>query len=345
MFRRCVQIVAVCSIGFAACSGNGSGGGNPSGPTPPTPTVTRVIGLSGNLAFGSLEVFRTATSTLTITNTGNSTLTVTGITLPAGFTVNFLSGTIAAGGSQNVTVTFAPTAVGIQGGTLTVSGDQTSGTNTIAVSGAGAPPANRAPVITGITINPAFGIAQLSPFSMSASATDPEGDALSYTWDFGDGTQGTGSSGTKTYTNGGNMTVRLTVSDGRAAQGIKTATTSDTRSIVVGSMAGTWRLTLNTPECGSKNTLLLTLTQNFATVEGTFSAPNGFCNVPVGTTGRTDPAEPGRILINGHLDLRLKIGIFIDSYFRGDMQSTGTTLVGGMYNSGFNGNSTTLQKM
>jgi hypothetical protein len=47
------------------------------------------------------------------------------------------AGTITAGGSQNVTVTFAPTAVTSYSGTVTVSSDATSGANTISASGTG----------------------------------------------------------------------------------------------------------------------------------------------------------------------------------------------------------------
>ena len=70
---------------------------------------TRIIALSGNLAFGNVAVNTTATRTLTIGNTGTAPLTVSGISYPAGFSGNFASGTIAPGGSQSVTVTFAPT--------------------------------------------------------------------------------------------------------------------------------------------------------------------------------------------------------------------------------------------
>ena len=102
-----------------------------------TPVPTRIIGLSGSLAFGSVNVNATKQLTFTISNTGNSPLTVSSISYPAGFAGNW-SGTIAAGGSQPVTVTFAPTAVQSYTGTVTVSSDRTDGTNTIAVSGTGA---------------------------------------------------------------------------------------------------------------------------------------------------------------------------------------------------------------
>ncbi len=53
-----------------------------------------------------------------------------------------------------------------------------------------------------------------SPVSFNGSAsTDPEGQTLTYNWDFGDGTSGTGVRPRHTYTTTGNFTVRLTVND------------------------------------------------------------------------------------------------------------------------------------
>jgi hypothetical protein len=82
--------------------------------------------------------------TFTIGNTGNSTLTVTGMTVTAPgliagvFASNYSSGgTIPAGGSQTVTVRFTPTVAQSYSGVVTVNGDHTSGTNTIAISGTG----------------------------------------------------------------------------------------------------------------------------------------------------------------------------------------------------------------
>jgi len=45
---------------------------------------------------------------------------------------------------------------------------------------------------------------------------DPDGDSLTYSWDFGDGSTGTGVSPSHTYTAGGEYTVTLVVNDGRA---------------------------------------------------------------------------------------------------------------------------------
>jgi hypothetical protein len=105
--------------------------------SPTAPTQGAGITLSGNMSFGNVTVGNTGTATLTIANSGASQLTITGITYPAGFTGNFASGTIAAGGSQPVTVTFTPTAAQSYSGNITVAGNQATGTNTIAVSGTG----------------------------------------------------------------------------------------------------------------------------------------------------------------------------------------------------------------
>jgi uncharacterized protein YkwD len=110
-----------------------------------------VITLSGNLAFGAVEVGKTSELTLTIGNSGARTLSVTGITSPAGYTPNWTSGTIAPGGSQQVTVRFAPAAAQSYDGTLVVNGDQTSGTNTVSLSGTGSLAAPTLSTLTGLT--------------------------------------------------------------------------------------------------------------------------------------------------------------------------------------------------
>jgi uncharacterized delta-60 repeat protein len=106
-------------------------------------SLARVMTLTGNgpfgLAFGKVPTGSTSTRNLTIANLGNSTLTVSRIAYPQGFSGNWAGGRIAAGSVQNVVVSFAPTAPANYGGTITVTADQTSGTNTIAVSGSARP--------------------------------------------------------------------------------------------------------------------------------------------------------------------------------------------------------------
>ena len=134
----------------------------------------RGISLSGNLAFGSVPVGTSAQRTLTINSTGTSTLTVTNLTLPAGFSGNW-SGTIAAGGSQNVAITFSPTALTSYSGSLAVSSDATEGTNTLAVSGTGT---SQAPQITAQPLSQTNLAGSSVTLSVTASGTEP----LRYRW-------------------------------------------------------------------------------------------------------------------------------------------------------------------
>jgi ELWxxDGT repeat protein len=70
----------------------------------------------------------------------------------------------------------------------------------------GAPVANAGGPYTGVRNQPIT-------FNGSGSS-DPDGDPLTYSWDFGDGTTGTGVAPTHAYSNVGTFTARLRVSDG-----------------------------------------------------------------------------------------------------------------------------------
>ena len=98
--------------------------------------IARIIRLTGDLSFGDVAVGSSANRTLTIHNDGNVGLSVSGVNTPAGFSGSW-SGTVSAGGSHDVTVTFSPTSGGPYSGTVTVSSDATSGTNTRGASGNG----------------------------------------------------------------------------------------------------------------------------------------------------------------------------------------------------------------
>ncbi|HBF34649.1 TPA: hypothetical protein DDW35_08790, partial [Candidatus Sumerlaeota bacterium] len=105
-----------------------------------TSGTTRVIALSNALDFSTVALGAIAQQTLTLANSGNAPLTVSDITYPNGFTGDWAGGSIAAGASQTVVVTFAPTAETGYAGNITVTSDKTSGTETLAVQGIGAKP-------------------------------------------------------------------------------------------------------------------------------------------------------------------------------------------------------------
>ena len=62
--------------------------------------------------------------------------------------------------------------------------------------------------------NPTSGTRPLAVSFSSAGSNDPEGQPITYSWDFGDGTSSTASNPVHTYTQAGQYVARLTVSDG-----------------------------------------------------------------------------------------------------------------------------------
>ncbi|CAM2069558.1 PKD domain-containing protein [Sulfidibacter corallicola] len=72
---------------------------------------------------------------------------------------------------------------------------------------------NNPPQITGMSFSPQTETGVATQFS--ATATDPEGDALTYTWVFGDGATAEGQTVDHTFTEGGTLAVEVRVSDGR----------------------------------------------------------------------------------------------------------------------------------
>lgn len=82
--------------------------------------------------------------------------------------------------------------------------------------------ANRAPVAN--AGGPYSGISGQAVTFSSTGSSDPDGDQLSFSWNFGDNTTGTGASPTHTYAAPGTYVVALTVSDGRGGTASANAT-------------------------------------------------------------------------------------------------------------------------
>jgi hypothetical protein len=123
----------------------GSNSKSPAGPSTPA-TPTKIISLSGDLSFGSVDLGSHADRTLTISNSGNTSLAITSLSVTGAsgtLTASWTSGSIAPASSQNVTVRFTPTAGQSYSGVVTVVCDSTAGVNTTNWSGTGvntAPP-------------------------------------------------------------------------------------------------------------------------------------------------------------------------------------------------------------
>ena len=111
-----------------------------------------------------------------------------------------------------------------QGGTYTAKLTVTdegglSDSSTVSVT-VGNPPGNQAPTVQ-VAADPISGTAPLD-VRFTASGRDPEGGALLYTWEFGDGGQSAGRSVTHRYLTAGTYTAKVTVKDAQGAMGTAT---------------------------------------------------------------------------------------------------------------------------
>lgn len=138
-------LLTLLAVTAAGCSSDS--------PTAPSPApVTRIIALSGSLAFGDVPVGSESSLQFTVHNTGTGTLTVSGMSYTgvsgaaSAYTYRSSTTVVSAGGAVPFTVFFRPTAAGSYNGTFTINADHTSGANTLLVFGAGmSAPATPAP--------------------------------------------------------------------------------------------------------------------------------------------------------------------------------------------------------
>ena len=175
-----------------------------------------------------------------------------------------------------------------------------------------------------MSVTPAFGVSGLASFAMSASASDPDGDPVTYQWTY-TGTSASGASVAATLSGDGATVIQLTVSDGKGGSA------TDSRTITLGNMTGTWTFVF-TGSCDPYTPPVLpimTLKQAGRMVTGTLASPGNWCNVPAGQTGKLDPAAPMMIDATGKItNGRLKIGNYVDSFLTGQMDSTGRMITG-----------------
>ena len=98
---------------------------------------------------------------------------------------------------------------------------------------------NLAPSITaGPTATPNPTVAG-STVQFNVAATDPNNDTLTYTWNFGDSTTGTGATPTHSYATAGLYTASVTVSDGSLSVSASVQVTINSSDLSVRAFAGT----------------------------------------------------------------------------------------------------------
>lgn len=72
--------------------------------------------------------------------------------------------------------------------------------------------------IASFEVSPTTGSAPLLVQLNASSSFDPEGDSLTFAWDFGDGSSGAGTSAAHTYPTTGQYVIKLTVTDSQGKQ-------------------------------------------------------------------------------------------------------------------------------
>jgi PKD repeat protein/type 1 glutamine amidotransferase len=122
---------------------------------------------------------------------------------------------------QNPTHTYA--SAGAFTAKVTVSdGKGGTGDATVAVT---VTAANTAPTVTASRVPAGDGNVNTN-FAYTAVGNDPDGDPLTYAWDFGDGQTGTGASVSHTYATAGAYNAKVTVSDGKGGSASATVLTT-----------------------------------------------------------------------------------------------------------------------
>ena len=108
---------------------------------------------------------------------------------------------------------------------------------------------NRAPTVTAQR-NPSGDVTPGDPVAFTAQGTDPDGDELTYEWDFGDGATATTKDAMHTYTEVGVFYAKVTVSDGKGGKDtellqvvVQPAVTTRRRSASAASCRASWRST------------------------------------------------------------------------------------------------------
>ncbi len=176
---------------------------------------------------------------------------------------------------------------------------------------------NEPPTPGSVSVNPANGLQSATSFSISSQgASDPDGDALTFSWELGDGTTGSGQTVSKVYNTAGTFTATVTVSDGE-----ESVTASGTA--VVRGMTGTWRGNIS-----GFGSFTMNLTQTAAAITGTYSDFIGTAslagNVSAPNSVRITATAPG----------------FSPFTFQGTTSGDVNTVSGSVTGSGFNDNFT-----
>lgn len=204
-------------------------------------------------------------------------------------------------------------------GSLVACGGEGGGSSTPTIP---TPQANRAPVISSVTVTPTFGVQDFGIFTFNASATDLDNDTLTFGWDISGIARSGSTAQVGPFINGGTGTATVTVSDGKGGTGTGSV------QFIVGTMTETWSGAVS--QSNALPTFSMNLTQAVGVFAGTIETPQG--NGQVGPTGAI-----ATINATGQISMRIKVAPFTDFTMTGQMDGTGRGITGTVSGSGFTG--------
>ena len=216
--RRASLTLMMLTGAMVACGGGGGGGGDstpapppstsppppslpPPSPPPPPPASPPVNTTPPTASIASIApTQRVIQQTVTFAGTGTTPVANAALS----YAWSFGDGATGTG----ATATHQYSAHGSYTVTLTVMDPAnltTTATQNITVL---APPATPTVTVDDFSITPSTTI------HVTAGATDPQGSALTYSWDFGDGATAAGTTASHTYAIEGSFPIRVTVTNG-----------------------------------------------------------------------------------------------------------------------------------
>ena len=138
---------------------------------------------------------------------------------------------------------------------------------------------NHPPVPGTIGVSPSgTGMAGVTPYTFtSVGSSDPDNDPLTYEWNFGDGTTGSGQSTTHTYANPGSFSVAVTIKDEKHSVSAPGASVTVARSI-----AGAWS---GATEAAFGARVSVNLTQSSTSLGGSMTFSGSLSGTLSGLTG------------------------------------------------------------
>ncbi len=105
-----------------------------------------------------------------------------------------------------------------------------------AATNEGGPPDNRAPTVDIGFEPPGEALTGITTMTFTASGADPDGDALTYRWNFGDGTTATGETARHLYDSAGVFVVEVAADDGRGRSSV------DRVNVTARTLGGAWKI-------------------------------------------------------------------------------------------------------